>query len=150
MQHHLLEKYPESTVNDDRVLNSPEKRLCRAYYQTKHERESLLGKASQYITIEPKGEKFVPVFDSRYQADVAALYTRMKDLDARAEDLKRRINAISEKFSIDIRGLHDEKKRIETSIEKLNMFPDEQDKLRKQHLEIVNQIEEYKQLLADI
>ena len=118
---HLLEKYPESTVNDDRVLNSPEKRLCRAYYQTKHERESLLGKASQYITIEPKGEKFVPVFDPRYQADVAAMYSHMKDLDARAADLMTRIDKISSQFEIDIRGLHEELRGTENRIQQKNL-----------------------------
>ena len=147
---HLLEKYPESTVNDDRVLNSPEKRLCRAYYQTKRERESLLGQASKYITIEPKGEKFIPVFDPRYQADVAAMYSRMKDLDARSEDLLTRIDKISGQFDTDIRGLHDELRGIENRVQQMVMFPDEQKILREKHQELNLMIDDYKLILGDI
>lgn len=146
----LLEKYQESTVNDDRVLNSPEKRLCRAYYQTKRERESMLGHAAKYITIEPKGEKFVPVFDPRYQADVAAMYSHMKDLDARSEDLLTRIDKISGQFDTDIRGLHDELRGIESRIQQMNMFPDEQQVLREKHQELNLMIDDYKLLLGDI
>ena len=144
---HLLERYPESAVNDDRVLNTPEKRLCRAWYQTKQERESLSGQAAKYITIEAKGEKFNPVFDARYQADVAALYSRMKELDVRAEDLMVRIDKISGQFDTDIRGLHEEKSRIENSIQKMAMFPDEIEILRKRHAELNVMIDEYKLLL---
>ena len=78
------------------------------------------------------------------------MHFKMLELEKREEDLLTRIDQISAKFDSDIRGLHDEKKKIETDIERLNLFPTEQDALRKQHLEIVKQIEEYKAILGDI
>jgi len=147
---HLLEKYPESAVNDDRVLNSPEKRLCRAWYQTKRERESMLGQASKYITINYDNKKYTPVFDPRYESEIAALHFRILELEKREGDLLKRIDLISGQFEMDIRGLHEEKTRYEHQIEKLNLFPAQQDAIRLQYTDIVEQIAKYKKILGDI
>ena len=151
MQQHLLDRYPEDAVKDNRAVNTPEKRLCRAYYRARNERNSLVGQAAKYLTISFDNKRYLPVFDPRFEKEVSALHFRMLELEKSEHDLKSRIDTISEKFGImEIRGLHDEKKRIETNIEKLNLLPESQDKLRKQHLEIVEQIEQYKELLNDI
>ena len=90
------------------------------------------------------------MFDPRYQADVAAMYSHMKDLDARSEDLLTRIDKISGQFDTDIRGLHDELRGIESRIQQMNMFPDEQQVLREKHQELNLMIDDYKLLLGDI
>ncbi len=143
---HLLQRYPEGMKG----LPSPEHRLVDSYYATKHEREGLLGQAARYITIKYDNKKYFPVFDSRFEKEVAALHFKMLELEKLEDELLTKIDQISAKFDTDIRGLFDEKRRIEVGIERLNLFPSEQDALRKQHLEIVKQIEEYKAILGDI
>ena len=150
MQQHLLQRYPEVTINDNRVIPAtPEKRLVKALYDCRGNREALSGQASKYITIEQKSEnKFIPVFDSRYQADVAAMHSQMVELDKRETDLIARINLISEKFETDIRGLYDEKKRCEVEIERLILFPSEVESLRARHQVLTDLISEYTAILG--
>ena len=147
---HLLERYSEASLSGARITNTPEKRLVQAYYQAKHERESLLGQASRYITINYDNKKYTPVFDSRYETEIAALHFKALELAKKEEDLLKRIDQISGQFQMDIRGLHEEKASIERQIEKLVMFPTEQEEMRKKHLDIVGQIDEYKKILGNI
>lgn len=146
MQQHLLQRYPEGMKG----LPSPEHRLVDRYYATKREREGLVGQASRFITIKYENKKYYPVFDPRFEKEVGAMHFKILELEKLEEDLLTRIDQLSAKFEMDIRGLHEEKSRIETSISSLNLFPEEQDALRKQHLETVKQIEEYKGILGDI
>lgn len=146
----LLDRYAESSLKDSRIPNTPEKRLVQAYYQAKHERESMLGQASNYITINYDNKKYTPVFDPRYESEIAALHFKALELAKKEEDLLKRIDQISGQFQMDIRGLHEEKASIERQIEKLVMFPTEQEEMRKKHLDIVGQIDEYKKILGNI
>lgn len=147
---HLLDKYTEEAVNNERVLNTAEKRLCRLLYQTKAEQANLMGQASKYITVMIKNEKYIPVFDSRYEKDVAALYARIEELDRRADDLITRIDKISREFTTDIHGYHQERRNVEKRIEQMALFPSEQDALRKRHEELGVLIDDYTKLLGDI
>lgn len=147
---HLLERYPESTINDSRIMNTAEKRLVQAYYAAKNERLSLVGTAARYITIKYEDKKgYTPVFDPRFDREVEALHFRGLEIAKREEDLLLRIDQISGKFQFDIKGLHEEKLSLERQIERLNLFPVEQEKIRKQHADIVEQIAEYKKLLPE-
>ena len=149
MQQHLLQRYPEATINDNRVIPAtPEKRLVKKYYETKHERESLLGQASRYITIKYENKKYYPVFDPRFEKEVAALHFKMLELEKAEDSLLSTIDQISGKFETDIRGLHDEKKRCEVEIEKLNLFPAEQEALRARHQVLTDLITEYTAILG--
>ena len=147
MQQHLLDRYPEDTVKDDRAVNTPEKRLCRAYYRARNERNSLAGQAAKYLTISFDNKRYLPVFDPRFEKEVSALHFKMLELEKSEHDLKFRVDTISEKFGMEIRGLHDERKRCEVEIEKLNLFPAEQEALRARHQEINDLITEYTALL---
>ena len=148
---HLLEKYPEATINDNRVIPAtPEKRLVKALYDCREQRDALSGQASRYITIEAKGsDKFIPVFDSRYQADVAAMHSRIVELDKLETDLTAKINLISEKFETDIRSLHEERRGIEEKMKSIGMmFPAELEALRVRHRELNDLITEYTAILG--
>lgn len=146
---HLLEKYHEATINDNRVIPAtPEKRLVKKYYETKHERESLLGQASRYITIKYDNKKYYPVFDSRYEKEVAAMHFKTLELEKAEETLLTKIDQISGKFETDIRGLYDEKKRTEAEIERLILFPSEVEALRARHQVLTDLISEYTAILG--
>lgn len=148
---HLLEKYPKATINDNRVVPATaEKRLVKALYDCREQRDSLSGQSSRFITIEAKGDRFIPVFDSRYQADIAAMYSQRNELDKQEKDLLERINKISEKFETDIRGLHEERKACETRIGQMGLFPVEMEALRNRHQELNDLIAEYSGILGDI
>ena len=142
----LLEKYPEGMNG----LPSPEHRLVDRYYATKRERESLLGHAARFITIKYDNKKYFPVFDPRFEKEIAALHFKMLELERAEDSLLSTIDQISGKFETDIRGLHDEKKRCEVEIEKLNLFPAEQEALRARHKEINDLITEYTALLENV
>ena len=150
MQQHLLQRYPEVTINDNRVIPAtPEKRLVKALYDCREQREALSGQAAKYITIEAKGsDKFIPVFDSRYQADVAAMHSQMVELEQREKNILERINLISEKFEMDIRSLHSERRSTEDRIAQMSMFPTEQEALRVRHKELNDLITEYTAILG--
>ena len=149
MQQHLLEKYPEATINDNRVIPAtPEKRLVKKYYETKHERESLLGQASRYITIKYENKKYYPVFDPRYEKEVAALHFKMLESEKAEEELLKKIDQISGKFEIGLKELHEERKACETRITQMSMFPTEQEALRVRHKELNDLITEYTAILG--
>jgi hypothetical protein len=148
MQQHLLDRYPEDAVKDDRAVNTPEKRLCRAYYRARNERNSLAGQAAKYLTISFDNKRYLPVFDPRFEKEVSALHFRMLELEKSEHDLKTRIDTISEKFGMEIRGLHDEKKRCEVEIERLILFPSEVETLRARHQVLTDLITEYTAILG--
>ena len=148
---HLLTRYPEASINDSRIMNTPEKNLVKKYYSTKREREAMLGTAAQFLTIkyDEKNKQYIPAVDQRYNREVEAWCFHGLEIAKREEDLLSRIDQISGKFQMDIRGLHEEKASIERQIEKLAMFPTEQEEMRKKHLAIVKEIEEYKKILPE-
>ncbi len=144
MQPHLLQRYPEGMNG----LPSPEHRLVDRYYATKRERESLLGQASNFITIKYDNKKYYPVFDPRYEKEIAALHFKMLELERAEETLLTKIDQISGKFETDIRGLYDEKKRCEVEIERLILFPSEVEALRARHQVLTDLITEYTAILG--
>ena len=143
---HLLQRYPEGMNG----LPSPEHRLVDRYYATKREREGLLGQASHFITIKYDNKKYYPVFDPRFEKEVAALHFKMLELEKAEETLLTKIDQISGKFETDIRGLYDEKKRCEVEIERLILFPSEVEVLRARHQVLTDLISEYTAILGDI
>ena len=146
----LLTKYPEATINDSRIPATPEKKLVKKYYDVKRERESLLGQASHFITIKYDNKKYFPVFDPRYEKEIAALHFKMLELERAEDSLLSTIDQISGKFETDIRGLYDEKKRTEAEIERLILFPSEVEALRARHQVLNDLITEYTALLENV
>lgn len=144
---HLLQRYPEGMKG----LPSPEHRLVDSYYAAKRERESLLGQAARYITIKYDNKKYFPVFDPRFEKEVAALHFKMLELEKREDELLTRIDQLSAKFEMDIRGLHEERRSIEAKMAQMSMlFPSEVEVLRVRHQELNDLITEYSAILGDI